>query len=310
MQVSVIIPVYKASRYVEEAVQSALAQPETREVILVEDGSDDESLSVCEALSRRDPRIRVMTHPGNANRGPGASRNLGMQHASSELIAFLDADDVYLPGRFSRIAQILDAHPDAMGVYEIIGVQYETPDARTQHLDRTYTENTGMRHAVAPDDLFSALARGTYGHIHLNGFTIRRTALTSELHFDENLRQCEDSDWFFRLSRKYRLYCGSTTQPVALRRVHGENSVLNKPVRIRYQRKFLRKCIDRHFYGSQSRIANAYVVARYVSWSRGGFLRHLGVFSRPMISFATCIYCLAHPTILYKIVFPKRGSQE
>ena len=64
MNISVIIPVYNAAKFVEEAVESALAQPETSEVILVEDGSPDNSFEVCRALTEKYPKVTLMQHPG------------------------------------------------------------------------------------------------------------------------------------------------------------------------------------------------------------------------------------------------------
>ena len=101
MTVSVVIPVYQAAAFVEQAVESALAQPETGEVLLVEDGSGDGSLAECERLAAGDGRVRLLRHPNGENRGAGASRNLGIEQSTCPLVAFLDADDYYLLGRFA-----------------------------------------------------------------------------------------------------------------------------------------------------------------------------------------------------------------
>lgn len=84
-----------------QPVASALAEPETGEVLLVEETSPDGALAVCEQLAARDERVRVLRHPGGENRGAAASRNLGIQQASCLFIGFLDTDDYYLPGRFT-----------------------------------------------------------------------------------------------------------------------------------------------------------------------------------------------------------------
>ncbi len=101
MQVSIIIPVYNAAAYVREAVESALIQPETGEILLIEDNSPDDSLRICQELAAKYDKVKLLRHPNGENRGPGASRNLGMRNARSPILAFLDADDYYLPGRFS-----------------------------------------------------------------------------------------------------------------------------------------------------------------------------------------------------------------
>ena len=100
LQVSVIIPVYNAARFVEKAVASALAFPEVRQVVLVEDASPDDSLIVCQRLLATDPRVELVRHPDGGNHGAGASRNLGLVRSTCPFVVFLDADDRFLPGRF------------------------------------------------------------------------------------------------------------------------------------------------------------------------------------------------------------------
>lgn len=301
MQVSVIIPVYNATRYLEEAVLSALGQPETAEVLLIEDGSTDESLVVCEKLTEVHARVRLLRHPGGQNLGAGATRNLGMAHATSEYIAFLDADDVYLPLRFRSTKSVFQAHPDAHGVYETIGLIYADTSLRDKHLDRTGSERTGLTTPTPPALLFRALATGKHGHLHLNGLTIRKSAIDAQLLFDTSLRQCQDSDWILRLARYRRLYPGNIDQPVALRRVHMQNRVLNKPEAVHYQKAYLYKSIVSDFHGSRDRYANLYLVARYISWRWNGRLRRLGAISSPAIVFVTGAYLISRPALLYRL---------
>src|SRR5210317_669111 len=96
MDISVVIPVFNAERYVESAVESALRQSETAEVILVEDNSPDNALEICQRLEAQDPRVRLFRHGDGKNHGAGESRNLGIRNARCDYIAFLDADDYYV----------------------------------------------------------------------------------------------------------------------------------------------------------------------------------------------------------------------
>ena len=80
--ISVIIPVYNAERYLERAVASALEQPQTGEVILIEDCSPDGSLAICEKLAAAHPdKVRLLRHPDGKNHGAGPTRNLGIRAA-------------------------------------------------------------------------------------------------------------------------------------------------------------------------------------------------------------------------------------
>lgn len=93
--VSVIVPVYRAEEYLNRCVDSILAQTFTDfEVILVDDGSPDHCGEICDDYARRDPRVRVF-HKENG--GVSSARNVGLDHARGEWIAFVDADDWILP---------------------------------------------------------------------------------------------------------------------------------------------------------------------------------------------------------------------
>lgn len=227
--ISVIIPVYNAAAFIAQAVISALAQPEVQEVILVEDCSPDDSLAVCKQLVHSQSHVRLYQHPGGVNRGAGPSRNLGMRESTQPFIAFLDADDIYLPGRFSRASEVFRIEPDCLGVYEAVGALFEdeTGRARWQASDMAGTLVTTMTTGIPPGELFTALTRGTHGHIHMDGLVIRREALSRCGYMEEVIKLSlgEDTDFILRLAASCTLLPGSLESPVALRRVHSQNFV-------------------------------------------------------------------------------------
>ena len=104
-KISVIIPVYNAADYLGACMDSVLAQQEPElEIILVDDGSTDESGTICERYRQQDSRVQVLHRP---NGGAAAARNAGLAQASGTLIAFVDADDRVCPGYFSILARAL-----------------------------------------------------------------------------------------------------------------------------------------------------------------------------------------------------------
>ncbi len=118
-RVSIVTPFLNAAPFIGEAVESVLAQtyPDW-ELLLVDDGSTDGSTAIAQAFAAAHPdRIRCLTHPGRANKGASASRNLATSVARGEFIAFLDADDVYLPDKLAAQVPLLDAHPEAGMLY-------------------------------------------------------------------------------------------------------------------------------------------------------------------------------------------------
>lgn len=116
---SVIVIFLDAERFLEEAIQSVLAQTYPNwELLLVDDGSTDGSAAIARRLAKARPGwIRYLHHPGHANRGMSAARNLGLAHARGDHVAFLDADDVWLPHRLERHVAVLERDPELAAVY-------------------------------------------------------------------------------------------------------------------------------------------------------------------------------------------------
>jgi len=118
--VSCVIIFLNAERYLEEAIRSVYAQTwEDWELILVDDGSTDGSTAIAwRHAGARPDRVRYEEHPGHENRGMSASRNLGIARSRGELIALLDADDVWLPEKLATQVAVLRSHPDVGMTYD------------------------------------------------------------------------------------------------------------------------------------------------------------------------------------------------
>jgi glycosyltransferase involved in cell wall biosynthesis len=114
-RVSIVTIFLNAQRFLAEAIDSVLAQSYGDwELVLVDDGSTDGSSAIAREYAARDPaRVRYLDHPNHINRGAAASRNLGIAASRGECVAFLDADDVWLPHKLERQVTILDSQPDA-----------------------------------------------------------------------------------------------------------------------------------------------------------------------------------------------------
>ena len=113
-RVSVISTFLDSERFMPEAIESVLAQRfSDLELILIDDGSAAACTSMARAYAARlASRVRYFDHPGHANRGISASRNLGVSVARGELVAFIDSDDVWEPGKLTEQIAIMDAHPE------------------------------------------------------------------------------------------------------------------------------------------------------------------------------------------------------
>lgn len=115
--VSVVVIVRNGERFLAEALESIAAQTLSEwETIVVDDGSSDRTRDIAAAFAGRDPRFRLVAHPGGANRGMSASRNLGRMHARGAFLVFLDHDDAMDPTKLARQRALLEAHPEVGAV--------------------------------------------------------------------------------------------------------------------------------------------------------------------------------------------------
>lgn len=252
MQISVIIPVYNAARYLAKAVASALDQPEVAEIILIEDASPDNALEIAQQLAKINQRVKIFQHPDKKNHGAGASRNLGIEKSTCPYIAFLDADDFYLPKRFEKTKEAFYRNINVEGVYEATGFYtYDKIDFTKNGRLFGDTWLTTMDKDIPTDKLFQTFLFGNRGWWHLNGFTIKKTLLPKTGLFDSGLLQAQDTDFLLRTCLYGSLTGGSLTHPVAMRGVHDNNRIHNQYqstyYRYKMYRKWLLKMLDENW---------------------------------------------------------------
>lgn len=228
MKISIITPVYNAEKYLTQAVESALQFDEVYEVILVEDQSPDNALEVCENLAAKYDRVKLYQHPDKGNHGAGASRNLGLEKATGDFIAFLDADDYYLSNRF-EVEKQLFKNPEVEGVYGAIGVHYYSEKAKEQYYPIFGDRLTTVYKKHNPKDVFRGQLgmNGSFGLFSIDALTIRKSALDKKLSpmMKTHLRLHQDTEFLFRLSYYLDLYPGILHQAVANRGVHESNRI-------------------------------------------------------------------------------------
>lgn len=134
-RLSVVVPAYEVAEWLEEAVDSVLDQSyRDLEVILVDDGSTDDTHDLADRIADRDSRVQVI-HQANA--GLGAARNVGVGQATGELLAFADSDDLVVPGAYERMVASLDSSGSDLvigAVQRLRGTEtFMTPLMRINH---------------------------------------------------------------------------------------------------------------------------------------------------------------------------------
>ena len=193
VRVSIVTPFMNAGRFIEESIQSVLAQTyEAWELLLVDDGSTDDSTGIARRYADAYPdRIRYLAHPDRENRGASASRNLGARHARGEYLAYLDADDVYLPRKLEQQVPLLDAHPEVAIVYA--ATEYwsswtgRPEDAKRDWTWRKYGAEPGA--VVDPPRLLVAFLRDGGTVPCMGSVLARRTAVERVGGWEESFRR-------------------------------------------------------------------------------------------------------------------------
>lgn len=217
---SIIIPVYNAERFIKKAIESALEQPEVSEIVLVDDGSTDTTAQIIKELKLQNPIIKLFYHPNKINKGRSASRNLAIQNATGNYIAFLDADDYFLPNRFVNDFKMFQDNQNFDGVYNGVGLHYyreiSLKDGDVRKLDT-------VSRKIEPEKLFDALLHGRYGHFHIDGLTVKKAVFSETGLFNEELVVAEDTDLIWKIAIKFHLEPGIIDKALAVRGIHDAN---------------------------------------------------------------------------------------
>jgi len=233
---SVIVPVFNAEKFLERAVESALQFDEVKEVIIIEDGSTDNSLEICTNIAKNNRRIKLLRHPNGENKGAGSSRNLGILNSEFDLVAFLDADDYYLPNRFEKEKAVFETNPHCDGVYGALGVEYIDDDGAKIWESKGLNEKTltTVNLPIPHNELFEHLiginvnSKFT-GYFSVDTLTINRNALIkNNLVFNDKLRLHQDTFFIWTCAFKLSLVTGEYENAISIRGVHKSNRILTE----------------------------------------------------------------------------------
>ncbi len=185
---SVIIPVFNAAATIAETIASVCAQTlPNYEIIAVDDGSTDDSLTILLAIAALEPRLRVVSV---TNGGVSAARNLGGELAKGELLAFLDADDIWMPEKLQCHWAAHQADSDiAVSFAQIRFLWADTRARRT-------TYSTVPQGPVNAASLLAENAACTTSNI-----VVRRDVFAASTRFRADMRFAEDQEWLISTAR-------------------------------------------------------------------------------------------------------------
>ena len=200
-KVSAIIIVRDGEEFIAEAIASVIVQDRVSwELIVVDDGSSDGTEAIVNAFADRlEGRLRLLRHPGHANLGMSASRNLGMAEARGDYVAFLDADDLWLPGKLAEQVAILDAEPGTAMAYGRTLI-WHSWEPGTDRRDFFYDLGVGGDATYPAGALFRQLLANRHQSPTTCNAMIRRDALLAVGGCDPGLRgMFEDQLMFAKL---------------------------------------------------------------------------------------------------------------
>jgi glycosyltransferase involved in cell wall biosynthesis len=218
--ISVIIPAYNVECFIKSAIVSAVGQYGVKEVVVVDDGSTDNTLQIIKDLQVLNAKIKIFHHKNHINKGRSATRNLGIINATEKYIAFLDADDFYLENRFIYDKQLFEENESCDGVYNAVGFHFYR---KATEFEKLKLKTSTFSQKIKPEDLFDSVICSKYGHLHLNGLTVKKSVFEAVGFFNESLMVAEDSDIIFKMALKCRLETGIIDKPLAKRGVHETN---------------------------------------------------------------------------------------
>jgi glycosyltransferase involved in cell wall biosynthesis len=205
--VSAVITNYNYGRYLGDCIDSVLAQTyPSVETIVVDDGSTDNSLAVLRPYSNR---VAVVSQ---SNKGPSAARNAGIARSTGEWIAFLDADDLWMPEKIREQSKYFCE--DSVGTI-FCGLEY---------IDDCGI-GLGYSHSTFTEDPLSELATFTYPAIGGSTAVVRASCLRRLGGFDEMLFQVEDLDLWIRVAAEYKVR--TVAAPLVRYRKHSGSLSLN-----------------------------------------------------------------------------------
>jgi len=224
--VAVVIPVRNAERFLARAVDSVFATGYANlQVAIVDDGSTDSTVRVAERLCvEHADRCRLLRHPDGGNHGVSASRNLGIEACESEWVAFLDADDFYLPNRFDAFRAATETGGQMDALYEICEIR---ADGGGQAPSPGATDRFGIATSVTGAGLLAELLKGRCWAT--SAITLRRSLLRRTGGFDPDKRIAEDCDLWFRVAAAGRVAAGDLVHPVSVYWRHADNTYTYRP---------------------------------------------------------------------------------
>lgn len=252
--VSVIIPFYNAGAWLDEAVKSVLHQTYSNwEIILIDDGSLKEDVIIAKSYASKVPeRIFYVQHAGRVNRGLTISRNTGIRHAQGEMIAFLDADDFWLPEKLQHQLDIFYRFPEVSMICEASYFWYSWKDTNSEN---ELVKIGAQQGVYQPTELMKLLYPMGEGQPPCpSGIIISKEALKRSGGFEERFsgiyQLYEDQAFLSKVYSKEIIYISAAANNLYRKRPDSMSSAANDKELYKKVRLFYLKFLEEYFFRS------------------------------------------------------------
>ena len=198
--ISIIVPIYKVERWLSDCIESVLMQEGVDfELLLINDGSPDNSLKICETYAERDARIKVISKP---NGGLSSARNCGIENAKGDWLIFLDSDDYWTDS--TALKQLLD-YAQNLDV-DVVRFEYTAfnEDKSFKYEKDINSKEALINRVLKPSELID---KGIAGEWFAWLYLLKKDSVGS-FRFDENIKFQEDIDFNVRYLNNTKLRCG------------------------------------------------------------------------------------------------------
>lgn len=218
--VSIIIPIYNTEKYLSSCLDSILNQSyQDLDIILIDDGSTDNSGKIADNYTKKDPRCRIF-HQKNS--GQSAARNLGLTKAKGEFISFIDADDKIKP---DFIKNLLTPLLDSDASLSVCGMHYKR--LRANSAEDVYIKYLRPRHKSESLKAYILYLLAIDGRMYSSVNKLYRAEIAIKLHFDTKLNFAEDTKFVLEYLAKTKSDPSFVLSPLYIYNFGTETSTIN-----------------------------------------------------------------------------------
>lgn len=259
-KVSIILPVYNGEKYLSETIDSIIEQTFADwEIVAVNDGSTDNSLFVLNKYKAKlESKMKVIN---KENAGVSSARNIAMENSTGEYLAFVDADDIWLPEKLGKQVMILNKNPDVALVYTDMCAIIEGKITQIKSI---------MKKKLYRGNIFEPLFY--FNFIPLSSIVLRKEMIENYGNFDSNYKIIQDYDLLLRIAEDNEI--DYVDESLLLYRIHVNNISGNVEMKEKENLELIRKWIQRKPYLADSFRFNMklvqmdYNIVRYYLWKK------------------------------------------